>query len=203
MVENEINILIAGVGGQGNILASKIIAEAALHQGRNVIVGEVFGVSQRGGSVISHVRLGGRCLSPLSPEHGSEIICGLEPMEALRAASIYVKSNGLVISNSRPHQPVAVNRGKVSYPPIEKIQSGLKKLCLQVTVFDATLLAERAGSPMAANIVLVGALSVLPIIDLPVSSFEIAIEENMPKAIKTNHKAFHLGREEMLRLSKN
>ncbi|UCH08526.1 MAG: indolepyruvate oxidoreductase subunit beta [Deltaproteobacteria bacterium] len=192
------SIVIAGVGGQGNILASKIIAEAARLQGLNAIVGEMFGSSQRGGSVASHVRLGDGVLSPISPEHGAQIICGIEPMEALRAAIRYVHPEGLVVTNSRTNQPIAVNMGKLTYPPLEKILGGLESLCAKVVSLDATELAIQAGGAVFTNMVLLGAMSTVDILSLSVDSFEEAISQTVPKSLQMNLKAFNLGREECL-----
>jgi len=194
----EKNIVIAGVGGQGNILASKIIAEAARLQGLNAIVGEMFGSSQRGGSVASHVRLGGGVLSPISPEHGAQIICGLEPMEALRAAIRYIHPEGLVLTNTRTNQPIAVNMGRLAYPPVEKILVALESLCGEVVSFDATALAIQAGGAVFTNMVLLGALSTFKGPGLLVKTYEEAISQTVPKSLEINLKAFNLGREECL-----
>jgi len=192
------NIVIAGVGGQGNVLVSQIIAQAALIQGLNVIAGEIFGVSQRGGSVSSHIRVGKKGLSPVSPEHGANIICGLEPMEALRVAILYIRSDGLVLTNTRTNQPIAVNMGKGKYPSVEKILVTLRSLCQEVISFDATALAIEAGGAVATNIVLLGALSSVKTLDLAVDSYEQAIQQVIPKRLEMNLKAFHLGRKECL-----
>ncbi len=196
--KEEKNIIIAGVGGQGNILVSQIIAEAALTQGLDVIIGEIFGMSQRGGPVSSHVRIGKKVLGPVSPRHGAHIICGLEPMEALRVAIPYIRSDGLVLMNTRINQPIAVNMGKATYPPIEKILVTLESLCQEVISFDATALAIEAGGAVATNIVLLGALSAVKTLGLTVESYEKAIRQVVPKFLEMNLKAFHLGHKECL-----
>jgi indolepyruvate ferredoxin oxidoreductase beta subunit len=192
------NIVIAGVGGQGNILASKILFECAHTQGINAIIGEVFGVSQRGGSVLSHVRIGDGVLSPISVEHGTQVICGLEPMEALRAAIRYVKADGVVITNIHKYPPISVNMGKDKYPAIESILEALENLCERVVAFDATALAEKAGGAVLTNMVLLGALSTVSSLDLPVKSYEYAISISVPRFLDKNLNAFHLGRQECL-----
>ena len=158
-VTSEKNIIIAGVGGQGNILISKIIAEAARVQGMHAIVGEIFGSSQRGGSVASHVRVGDGLLGPICPERGAEIICGLEPMESLRVAIRYGQPDGIVFTNTRVHQPMLVNIGKEKYPPLERILTALQSICSIVKAFDATTLAVQAGGALCTNLVLLGAVS--------------------------------------------
>ena len=196
--KNTTNIVIAGVGGQGNILASKILAECARSQKCKVIVGEVFGVSQRGGSVASHVRIGEDVLSPISVEHGTDIICGLEPMEALRSAILYAKSDGIIFTNTRPFRPVRVNMSKDEYPSIEDILFGLKSLCKHVVAFDATELAEEAGGTVLTNMVLLGAISTFDSLSLSEKSYRDAISTCVPKFIDKNFKAFDLGRKKCL-----
>ena len=198
MIENEKNLLIGGVGGQGNILASQIIAQTALIEGLNAIVGEVFGVSKRGGSVVSHVRVGDHIRAPICPENGAHIICGLEPMETLRLAKTYIRPDGIIITNTRPLQPIAINLGKAKYPPIKDILTSLKSLCGGVVSFDITGLALRAGGAVVTNMVLVGALSASGVLDFDVKSYEEAIHNTVPRAVELNIKAFHLGREEYL-----
>jgi indolepyruvate ferredoxin oxidoreductase beta subunit len=196
--QNATGIVIAGVGGQGNILAAKILAECAHAQGMNALVGEAFGVSQRGGSVLSHIRIGDGVLSPISVEHGTPIICGLEPMEALRAAILYVKADGVVITNLHIYRPISVNMGKDEYPAIENILEALDNLCDRVVAFDATALAEKAGGAVLTNMVLLGALSTISSLDLPVKSYEYAISMSVPRFLDKNLNAFHLGRQECL-----
>ena len=195
-----INIAIAGVGGQGNILTSRIMADAALIEGLNVIVGEIFGVSQRGGSVVSHVRVGDvdPMPGPLPAERAVDIVCGLEPMEALRVARVFVKDTGSVISNNRAFPPVSVNRGKAVYPPMERIVSSLRRLCSVVVSFDASALAEEAGKAVAANLVLLGAVSTVKDLPVSVSSYEKAIRRNLRKDVELNLAAFNLGRQALL-----
>ncbi|MFC1532472.1 indolepyruvate oxidoreductase subunit beta [Thermodesulfobacteriota bacterium] len=193
------NIVVAGVGGQGNILISKILAECARSQGLRVIVGEAFGVSQRGGSVMSHLRIGDGVLSPISAEHGTHIICGLEPMEALRAAIQYIKADGTVVTNLHTFRPIRVNMGKIKYPAIEEILKTLENICKQVIAFDATELAEEAGGAVFANMVLLGALSTIGLLDLPVDAYENALSVNVPMFLDKNLRAFHLGRQKCLK----
>lgn len=193
------NVVIAGVGGQGNILASKIIAEAAQLQGMKALLGEVYGSGQRGGSVESHIRIGEGVLSPMSPLKGANVICGLEPMEALRAAVRYVRPDGIVVTNVRTYQPIAVNFGRVAYPPVEKILGVLRSLCRSVEAFDATALAVAVGGAVFTNMVLLGALSTLETIGLSLKAYEEAVSRNVPKARDLNLRAFYLGREECSR----
>jgi len=196
--QNVTNVIMAGVGGQGNILASKILVECARIKGLNAIVGEVFGISQRGGSVSSHVRIGDGALSPIAVEHGTQIVCGLEPLEALRSAITYVKPEGVVITNTRTYRPIRVNMGKDEYPAIEDILGALGSLCERVIAFDAIALAEKAGGAVFANMVMLGALSTVSSLDLSVRTYEDAISNSVPRLLDQNLKAFDLGRQECL-----
>jgi indolepyruvate ferredoxin oxidoreductase, beta subunit len=201
MGEREVNILIAGVGGQGNILSSQVIAEAALRSGKKALIGEVYGVSMRGGSVLSHVRLGDAVFSPLPPRQGVHVVCGLEPMETLRQAVAFSRRDGTIITNTRPLQPSAVNRGKAVYPSLARILGALRCLCRTLVSFDATSLAIKAGGALATNMVLVGAVSAVEIVGVPLQSYEETIRTMMPKAVEMNLAAFRLGREEYNRLA--
>jgi len=198
-----LNILIAGVGGQGNILASHVIGEAALLARKNAIVGEVFGVSVRGGSVVSHVRVGDDVLSPLSPAHGAHVICGLEPMESLRVAYKYIRSDGIVITNTRPVHPISVNRGAEKHPEYDKIVKVLNELCWHVFAFDATKVAEDVGDVVTTNMVLVGAFSNIASIGLSVKNYEDAIRRVLGKVADVNITAFRLGRKAGYKISKD
>ena len=202
-MNKNINLIIAGVGGQGNVLAAQVVATAALIQGWDVIVGEIFGVSQRGGSVSSHIRIGEEIAGSVSPEHGVDIICGLEPMESLRAAVGYIQQDGIVLTNTRTHTPVGVNIGKGSYPPVEKIINRLRSLCQEVIPLDATALAIKAGSAVSANMALLGALSTVKRLKLPVKSYQKAIRQTVPKALEVNLKAFQMGRQACLKKKKD
>lgn len=192
------SIIIAGVGGQGNILASKILAECAKKLKLKAIVGEVFGVSQRGGSVTSQIRIGSDAVSPVAVEHGSEFICGLEPMEALRAAALYVRPDGVVLTNVRPYPTIRVNMGKDRYPAIGDILAALEKICKHVIALDATSLAEKAGGAVFANMVLLGALSTVIPLKLDVKGYEDVISMVVPRFSDKNIKAFQLGRQHCL-----
>lgn len=190
------NILIAGVGGQGNILSSKIIAEAAMLENIPCIVGEVYGVSQRGGSVASHVRIGEGALSPISPECGANIICGFEPLEALRAAVTYSNPGSVILVNTRTTPPIAVNLKKAEYPSPERILAALRECSENVIEIDASGLAEGLGGLIYTNMVFLGAISVVGNLGIGVKSYEEAISRAVPKAAEFNRRAFRLGRKE-------
>jgi indolepyruvate ferredoxin oxidoreductase beta subunit len=141
----EFNLIIAGVGGQGSVLASRMVADAAIMEGYKVRVGETFGAAQRGGAVASHVRIGTKVYGPLVPEDGLDALVGLEPLEALRVGVKYLSPQAVAIVNTRRWFPVDVNVGRAKYPSLEEIEDSLKKLCNKVIMIDATKIAEEAG----------------------------------------------------------
>ena len=184
-----VNILLSGVGGQGVILASKILSKAALLQGLDIKQSEVHGMSQRGGSVVSHVRIGQVVYAPLVPENQCDILLGFEPLEALRFAH-WVKPEGIVVYNTDRVNPSTVSAGLAEYP-LDLPQRLAAYPCRKVAV-DAGRLAEEAGTRRAANVVLVGALSAH--LEFPADVWQKALEESVPaKALVVNRKAFLAG----------
>ncbi len=189
----EFNIIISGVGGQGNVRAAQILGLAALKSGYDVKITDVYGIAQRGGSVVSHVRIGEEIYAPLIEEHKADIVLGLEPMECLRAVINFLKNKGIVITNIRPIYPVEVLIGKIKYPDVNNIISLIKKIAKFVLAFDATKIAEDIGLPIVTNIVLIGALIGLDIIPLKKELLIEAIKESIPYNIEENIKAFNEG----------
>ncbi|MGA2466080.1 MAG: indolepyruvate oxidoreductase subunit beta [Thermodesulfobacteriota bacterium] len=154
-----INLIITGIGGQGNILISRLIGEVMLEDGYWVTIGETYGASQRGGSVASHVRISKSTQhGPLTPEGQADIILGLEPVESLRMLGIYGNPKTYVITNIRPIHPMAVAIGEAEYPELEKIKQAISELSQKVWYIDASEIAIRLGSPLLANMVMMGAL---------------------------------------------
>jgi len=184
-----INILLSGVGGQGVILASKILSKAALLQGLDIKQSEVHGMSQRGGSVVSHVRIGDAVHSPLVPENQCDILLGFEPLEALRFAH-WVKPAGIVVYNTDRVNPSTVSAGFAEYP--KDLEERLSAYPCRKKAVDAGRLAEEAGTRRAANVVLVGALSAH--LNFPAEIWQKALEESVPnKVLEMNRKAFAVG----------
>jgi indolepyruvate ferredoxin oxidoreductase beta subunit len=177
------DILIAGVGGQGIILVSDIIAKAALAQNLYIKKSETHGMAQRGGSVVTHSRISDKeVFSPLIPKGGADLLLAFEPVEALRYAD-YLKKGAKVIVNTNP-----VKVG--NYPPIEAVLDEVKKLG-DVTLVDAAKVAAEAGNPMTQNTVMLGAASK----NLPVKKEMLlqSIRENVKRSLEENLKAFELG----------
>ena len=190
----EINILISGVGGQGNILLERIIGMSAIEEGYSVKAADTFGASQRGGSVLSHLRLGSVINSSLISQGKGHIILGLEPGEALNTASKFLCKNGLVIINTSPILPAPVKVGDRVYPPVEKILMLLKKLTPNVIEMDATLLARQAtGNERATNMVMLGVLIGLGILPVSPGKARVAIEETAANFSRESIHAFEVG----------
>ena len=184
------NILISGVGGQGVLLTSKIIAEAALLQGLDVKQSEVHGMAQRGGSVLSQVRFGEKVYSPIVSEGEADLLIGFEPLETARYLH-FVKDDGAVIYNTRPIGTIGVSIAAEKYPA--DIEDIIKSRVKTVLPFDGTQLAVAAGDKRTLNLVMLGAaLRFLPLTE---SIIIDAIVNTIPKkALDINQKALEAGK---------
>lgn len=200
-MEDPLNIIVTGVGGQGNIQASYIIASAAVKEGFNVSVGETYGAAQRGGSVMSHIRLSKEIYcGPLIPKGKTHIIIGFEPVECLRTIGEFGSKQTKVILNPRPIYPIDVLSGDVTYPPIERVLSAIKELVYSVHVIEATELAKKAGDTIFQNIVMVGCLAASGFTPIKFEAFKAAITELFAdKSLDINLKAFDIGAKEFRR----
>ena len=186
MAERTTNVFIAGVGGQGILLASEILSDMALARGLDVKKSEVHGMAQRGGSVVSHVRFGDRVHSPVIAEGEADVLVSFEKMEALRWVH-YVSPSGTVVVNDQEIVPSGVER----YP--EGINEGLAERAPGAHVLDALTLANEAGNARAVNTVMLGAFS--SYLDFSEDEWRKAIEKRVPpKTVEINLKAFELGR---------
>lgn len=186
------DVLIAGVGGQGQVLASRLIGAAALVAGYDVRTSETIGMSQRGGCVTSNVRIGGDVLSPAVPLRGADLIIGFEICETVRNLARLSENGGLVLS-SQIISPVAVSLGLMAYDAdkmMDYIRSNVKKL----VVIDALGLAVKAGMPKAANVVMLGAACGAGFLPFEKETFFDVIGKNVPQKFKElNEKAFESG----------
>ena len=186
------NIMIVGVGGQGTLLASKMLGRIFLDQGVDVKVSEVHGMSQRGGSVVTYVRYGDKVYSPIIDRGEADLILSFELLEAARWLE-YLRPDGTIITNSAGINPMPVVSGATEYPKdlVKKIQD----LGVNIDAFDALDLAVKAGSSRAVNIVLLGRLSKR--FDLGIDEWLKALEASVPsRFLEMNKKAFLLGRGE-------
>lgn len=189
-----INILIAGVGGQGNLLASRLLAGAAKLEGYQITIGETKGASQRSGAVTSHIRFSEAPLGPLIPLGKAHIILGFEPVETLRASRKYSNKKTTVLLNPAPVVPMLVAQGYQEYPQIEGILSELESLNDKVHLVEATQLAAEAGDAMAMNVVMLGALCGLHLLPFTREHFVDAIVGKVPgKYRELNQRAFEGG----------
>jgi len=190
----EYNIVITGVGGQGILTAANLLGWTALREGYKVRVGEVHGMSQRFGSVISYVRFGENVYGAMVPEGKADVILSFEPVEALRYIN-YLKKGGLVFTNSRPIWPVQVSMGLAKYPSHEEIKRIVEEdFEAKYISFDAENLAREAGNVISTNVVLIGALTQTPDFPLSPETIREVIKVSVPpKVIELNLKAFELG----------
>lgn len=188
--EKKLDLLITGVGGQGAILASDIIGKAAVVSGLSIRAAETHGMAQRGGSVINHIRLG-TYLGSMIPKKGADIMLALEPMEAVRYLD-FLKDGGVIIVNTHPIIPVTVTSGLAKYPDVQEILDVLSEKYV-VKAVNANELAYEAGSRLAMNVVMVGAVSgYLPI---PKEALLESVKALVPKkTIEINVRAFEMGR---------
>lgn len=183
------SIMLVGVGGQGTLLASRILGNTLLSQGYDVKVSEVHGMSQRGGSVVTYIKYGEEVYSPVIEKGEADIIISFEELEAARWLS-YLKKGGKIITNTQQISPMPVITGAMEYP--SDIVNKIKAKGVDITALDALSLANEAGSSRAVNVVLMGVLS--KIMDFPADAWKKALEECVPpKALEINKKAFALG----------
>ncbi|NLB52210.1 MAG: indolepyruvate oxidoreductase subunit beta [Syntrophomonadaceae bacterium] len=199
LVKDPLNIIICGVGGQGNILATELLASALVEKGYYATVGETYGASQRGGSVMSHVRISASTeYGVLIPLGQADIIVSFEPTDTLRVARDYANKSTLILTDSRPNYPLGVLIGEASYPSMDAIVAELEKLSGQVQVIEATNLAVEAGNSQAANILLMGALTALPSVPIDVADYNKVLEQRFSgKALELNLKVFKIGYEQI------
>lgn len=185
------SIMIVGVGGQGSLLASRIIGNVLLSQGYDVKVSEVHGMSQRGGSVVTYVKYGDKVYSPVVEKGEADIIISFEQLEAARYVS-YLKKGGHIVTSTQQIDPMPVITGAAVYP--EDVIGKLKKSGIDVIAVDALELAEQAGTSKASNVVLMGVVSKK--MDFDDSVWHSALEHCVPaKFLELNKKAFELGKE--------
>jgi indolepyruvate ferredoxin oxidoreductase beta subunit len=190
----EFNLIVTGVGGQGSVLASHIVAEAAVEEGFKVRVGETFGAAQRGGKVHSHVRIGEEVYGPLCPSKSLDVLVGLEPNETLRLALKYANKETLIITNTRPVPSMDANIGADNYPEVFQVIDALRRISDRVVSFDATELAVKAGNERTMNVVILGALASSGKLPFEQESLREAVLGRVPpRTIEVNDAAFNLG----------
>lgn len=189
----EFNIVIVGVGGQGVISMSELLGNAAIKDGLNVRGSEVLGMAVRGGSVSSTIRIGNGVLAPLVPAGKCDVLVGMEPAEALRNIS-YLSPSSLVILNTEVIAPFTVAIGESEYPSLETVIEKLTAASSKVITLNADQLAMEAGSLLAANVVMLGALFSTGQIPIRLETVKAEIQAHFSaKIVPVNMKAFDLG----------
>jgi indolepyruvate ferredoxin oxidoreductase beta subunit len=190
------NLIITGVGGQGNVLAARLLGDILAGKGFLVTIGETFGASQRGGSVMSHLRVSGKSVaSPQIPRGRADVIVSLEPAEAIRVLAGYGRPDSILLTNSHPIYPVGVIKGELEYPPVDEMQEAVARILPAARFVDATARALSLGNPILANIVMLGALSGLSVVPFDREDFQEAISLRMaPDQVAINLRAFDEGR---------
>ncbi|MBQ4364043.1 MAG: indolepyruvate oxidoreductase subunit beta [Oscillospiraceae bacterium] len=185
------SIMIVGVGGQGTLLASRIIGTVLLSEGYDVKVSEVHGMSQRGGSVVTYIRYGEKVASPVIEQGQADMIISFEELEAARWLS-YLKKGGRIVTNTQQIEPMPVITGNAAYPG--NIIERMRSLGADVIALDALSLAVSAGTARAVNVVLMGVVSGL--FDFDEKVWQDALDQCVPaKVLEVNKKAFELGRD--------
>jgi indolepyruvate ferredoxin oxidoreductase, beta subunit len=194
-MKNPLNLIITGVGGQGNVVASQILGQAAIKQGFRVTIGETFGLSQRGGAVMSHIRLSEtRNYGPLIPPNMAHVIVGLEPLETLRTVESYANEDTVFIANSRPIHPLNVIAGDVAYPETEWIRDILVKAGQRLFWLNATEKALELGGPIILNMIMLGALCALEHFPLTADDIQGVVQSVFSASrLPANAKALELG----------
>ncbi|MDD6991777.1 MAG: indolepyruvate oxidoreductase subunit beta [Oscillospiraceae bacterium] len=184
------SIMIVGVGGQGSLLASRLLGNVLLAKGFDVKVSEVHGMSQRGGSVVTYVKYGDEVCSPVIEKGEADVIISFELLESARWLP-YLKKGGKLITSTQQLDPMPVITGAAQYP--EDIAAKIKEMGVEVTAVDALGLAEQAGNAKASNVVLMGVVSAQT--EFEEQLWQNAIEQCVPpKFLELNKKAFELGR---------
>jgi len=189
------NLIITGVGGQGNVLASRMVGDMLLQSGCFVTIGETFGASQRGGSVMSHMRISAESyFSPQIPRGMAHMVVSLEPTEAIRVLKDYGNPQVKVISNTRPIYSIGVISGEQAYPLEKDIKNWTEELSQTVWFINATDAAMELGNPIFGNIIAVGALSGTGVLPLDREIFRKVLEKKMtPERVEQNMAAYDMG----------
>jgi indolepyruvate ferredoxin oxidoreductase beta subunit len=196
----EFNIVLAGVGGQGTLLAAEAIGVAAVKDDLNVRVSEIHGMAQRGGAVVSTVRIGETALASTVLEGRADVILGFEPFETLRNLK-YASEKTLVIMNTETIPPTELAARNMKYPSIEELVKKVQLFTSRVVLVEAPRLAKEAGSILAQNVVLLGALAGTRVLPVKTESLKEAIKELVPaRHLDVNLRAFDLGCESLREL---
>lgn len=199
MEKDPFNVVVTGVGGQGNVLASQLMGAILVDRGYKVTIGETYGASQRGGSVMSHVRVSRkRSYGPLMPPRSADLVIALEPTEAIRVLGQYGNPLTVSVVNTRPVYPVDVIAGDLPYPPLDMVKERITALSQKAYFVTATEMALELGNPILANIILMGAVAEAGLLAISEDDLAKVIKERISeKKLDINLKAFRLGRQSL------
>ncbi len=196
LMKEPLNLIITGVGGQGNVRISLLIGNALVRQGYYVTIGETYGASQRGGAVMSHMRISKETeCSPFISDGCADVILGMEPVETLRMLGQFGNPDVMTIVNPRPIYSIDVTGGDAEYPNMDKLMETIKELSAKTWVINATEEAQRMGNPIFANVILIGALVGSGVLPLDKESLEPVLQESFFKEFEANMTAFSRGME--------
>jgi indolepyruvate ferredoxin oxidoreductase beta subunit len=191
----EFNIVLAGVGGQGTLLAAEALGMAAVKDGLNVRVSEIHGMAQRGGAVTSNVRIGEKVASPTVLEGQADVLLGFEPLETLRNLK-FASEKTLVIMSDERIPPTGLAARRIAYPSIKEVVAKIRRFTDKVTIVETSRLTREAGSLLTRNAVLLGVLAATHRLPVKVESLAEALRELAPAShVEMNAKAFRLGYE--------
>lgn len=195
VTKDPFNLIVTGVGGQGNVLASLLIGAVLVDQGYKITIGETYGASQRGGSVMSHLRISRtRQYGPLIPPGRADLVLALEPTEAARVLAQFGNPDTVAVVNARPVYPVDVIAGDVEYPEMEELLKGIESLSRKSYFLAATEKAMELGNPILANIILIGAAAGAELLPVTVEGLEKAVAEYLSaNKVSINTAAFLAG----------
>lgn len=194
LMKDPLNLIITGVGGQGNVRISLLIGNALVREGYFVTIGETYGASQRGGPVMSHLRISKEIeCSPFISDGCADVILGMEPVETLRMLGQFGNPDVITIVNPRPIYSIDVIGGEAEYPDLDRLMETIKDLSARTWVINATEEAQKMGDPIFANVILVGALIGCGVLPLEEKSVEPVLRESFPKEFEVNMTAFNKG----------
>lgn len=190
-----LNLVISGVGGQGNILVSRLIGRTLLRKGYFIAIGETLGVAQRGGAVMSNIRISEKMLyGPLIPEGKAHIILSLEPLETLRMLVRYGNPKVTTVTNFNPLFPVSVLSRKAQYPDYEALRKTITELSKSAWFLDATGMGLKLGTPIVANVIILGGLIALNLLPITKDDIEEEIKSSFTSdRVELNRKALSMG----------
>jgi indolepyruvate ferredoxin oxidoreductase beta subunit len=193
--KDPLNVIIAGVGGQGNVMMSFLIGSALVRKGYVVTVFDNYGASQRLGAVASHIKISkeGLPTSPLLHEGDADVIIGIEPIELMRNLTQFGNPEVITVVNLRPVYPIGVISGEVEYPELDKVVETIRKLSAKSWIINATEEALALGNPIYTNVILMGALIGSGTLPLDVKAMEEVLGEQLPKAFEMNKVALQRG----------